>query len=273
MSFYVTLPSNSSMEFYPNNTLTNFTTQLKVPLKFNCEFEVALVEITFSHGWIVELGNLHFESKNDDLPSVEIPIFHNDGERLTDFISNINDRLHDTLLKKIFWLDHNKLDMENLSKENFIKDYRNKKMLPEIIIEKEKLLLKEPEKTNLVFDKPFLDLFGVQNNISENNFDAIDLLKFDKNLFLINTLYVYSDIIKYQFVGDTLAPLLRTVHVPNNFHIVNNITFDSPHYIPLSNLNINSINISIRDDTGASIHFLKGKTIVKLHFRPMRYGF
>ena len=60
MSFYVTLPSNSSMEFYPDNVITNFTTQLKIPIKFDVPYEVALVEISFNQSWKKKLGLLNF---------------------------------------------------------------------------------------------------------------------------------------------------------------------------------------------------------------------
>ena len=46
-SFYVTLPSNSSMNYYPNNTLTHYTTKLKLPLELNTKYEVALTEIIY----------------------------------------------------------------------------------------------------------------------------------------------------------------------------------------------------------------------------------
>jgi hypothetical protein len=57
MSFYVTLPSNSSKEFYPENTLTNFTTKLQPPFYLNQTYEVGIVEITFPYNWF----NQNFE--------------------------------------------------------------------------------------------------------------------------------------------------------------------------------------------------------------------
>ena len=51
MSFYVTLPSNSSMDLYPDNTMTEFTILLKEPIKLDCQYEVALVELTYKHFW------------------------------------------------------------------------------------------------------------------------------------------------------------------------------------------------------------------------------
>src|SRR5687767_3039853 len=45
--FYVTLPSNSSMEYFPENTLSNFTVLLNRHLEFNEQWEVGLTELHF----------------------------------------------------------------------------------------------------------------------------------------------------------------------------------------------------------------------------------
>ena len=58
MSFYVTLPSNSSTQ--SSNTQANFTTYLNNPLILNSKFEVALSEICFSGGFNVKLGSFKF---------------------------------------------------------------------------------------------------------------------------------------------------------------------------------------------------------------------
>lgn len=49
--FFVTLPSNSSRSFYPNNTIANFTTKLPKPFQLNEPYEVGLIEIQFPKTW------------------------------------------------------------------------------------------------------------------------------------------------------------------------------------------------------------------------------
>ena len=46
---YVVVPSNSSMEYYPDNTLANFKVKLGKPLVFDGPYEVALVELIYPH--------------------------------------------------------------------------------------------------------------------------------------------------------------------------------------------------------------------------------
>src|SRR5688572_11670091 len=49
--FYLTLPSNSSMLYYPNNTLTHYTTRLANAISLTGDWEVGLVEIQYQHSW------------------------------------------------------------------------------------------------------------------------------------------------------------------------------------------------------------------------------
>ena len=49
--FYLTLPSNSSAEYYPNNTVTQFNTRLHRSFNLVGEWEVGMTEIMFPHSW------------------------------------------------------------------------------------------------------------------------------------------------------------------------------------------------------------------------------
>jgi hypothetical protein len=87
----------------------------------------------------------------------------------------------------------------------------------------------------------------------------------------IHTLFVYSDIVQFQNVGDTFAPLLRTIPISGTNEAFKPIhyIYNTPQYIPVSRSNIDSIEIDIKDDLGNKIPFTsEGKVIVKLHFRP-----
>jgi hypothetical protein len=52
MSFYITLPSNSSFEYYPENTLNNYTTKLHSTLRLEGNYEVGLDEMSYPQNWI-----------------------------------------------------------------------------------------------------------------------------------------------------------------------------------------------------------------------------
>lgn len=49
--FYLTLPSNSSMNYFPSNTLTHYTTKLPKITVLHGVWEIGLAEIQYPHSW------------------------------------------------------------------------------------------------------------------------------------------------------------------------------------------------------------------------------
>ena len=83
--FYLTLPSNSSMNTFPENTKTKFTTLLPNNLILSGDYEVALANITFPSDIEVDLGKLVFKNFNcaiqnqlqvDKVPKTESQSLH-----------------------------------------------------------------------------------------------------------------------------------------------------------------------------------------------------
>ena len=53
----VVLPSNASLQYFPHNTLTNYTVQLAQEIKLPPgEWEVGLSEISFNKSWYNVMG-------------------------------------------------------------------------------------------------------------------------------------------------------------------------------------------------------------------------
>lgn len=77
--FYITLPSNSSMNIYPNNKQSSYTTKLRENINFTSPHEVALVEINYAPTIKTDIGAIEirdyfkniYEVKNN---TIEIPI-------------------------------------------------------------------------------------------------------------------------------------------------------------------------------------------------------
>jgi hypothetical protein len=49
--FFVTLPSDSSAQYYPNNTVARFVAKLPETIRLQGQYEMALVEIIYPHNW------------------------------------------------------------------------------------------------------------------------------------------------------------------------------------------------------------------------------
>jgi CBS domain-containing protein len=83
----------------------------------------------------------------------------------------------------------------------------------------------------------------------------------------ISSLYVYTDILEPVAVGDTEAQLLRVVDVKGRNGETVHKTFDHLHYVPIQKKRFDTIEVDIRDDTGAPISFETGRLIATLHIR------
>lgn len=282
MSFYVTLPSNSSSDLF-NNTISNFTTKLHIPIELNRAYEVALVEFSYDHYWKINIGKLYYHHSDNII--FDIDIDHRDGDSIEKLFVSINHQLN----LKIMEYELNKyrgkfpkstLD-ENEVHSNFLKLFSKSHELsrtnefPFILFDKNHHHIE----INTIFKNDLLQFEGLVENIFglksflNSTYTPIKIdQKYDNGVFLINNIYIYSDIIKYQYIGDTLAPLLRTINIPSKLS-TESVIYDSPHYIPVNKSSISTINIKITDELGNNIRFERGKTILKLHFRPINHGF
>ena len=72
----------------------------------------------------------------------------------------------------------------------------------------------------------------------------------------VHSMFLYSNIIEHHIVGDTRAPLLRIVNVEGTPGETITKLYDSPHYIPIKQTLIGTIEMDIRDDTGRAIPFV-----------------
>ena len=89
MSFYVTLPSNSSRDVFPNNTMTKFSTKLKNAIRLEGSYEVALVELMYPVSWKYRLDGAIIVKYNDITVSCEIKFYA--YETLSELVAGINE--------------------------------------------------------------------------------------------------------------------------------------------------------------------------------------
>ena len=80
-------------------------------------------------------------------------------------------------------------------------------------------------------------------------------------------MYIYTDVVKYQTVGDMTTPLLAVIPVKDIDKQPAYWACQPPYYIPLSKSDFDTIRIRICTDTGKPFPLRKGKTICRLHFR------
>jgi hypothetical protein len=85
----------------------------------------------------------------------------------------------------------------------------------------------------------------------------------------LNTLFVYSNVVAPQLVGNVEAPLLRSFDLPHKAEFGHQVTvnFEDSNYIPVAAHDFESIVVGIKNESGDSVDFKFGSSRLKLHFR------
>jgi hypothetical protein len=96
-----------------------------------------------------------------------------------------------------------------------------------------------------------------------------ETLVLDKILDPLKKIKIIPDLIQYQYVGNTRAPLLRTAVVePTLDDKIIWINFDRPHYVDVKENLISKIKIVIKHEYDDEIAFDYSSVTLKLHFIP-----
>ena len=184
-SFYLTLPSNSSLREYPENTLTSYKVKLPHNIVLEGEWEAGLVEIHYPHRWYNCLAS-------EDKGGIQ---YTGDGGHT--------------------WKT---LDLT----DGYFGDIKSvlKLIVPQEM--RDKVLFSFNEITQKVYvevtERPIgVRMFGtLANMLGFNEWQVILVAAKGKrpvDMDMIHNLYVYCDIIEHQIFGDVRAPFLRVIPV------------------------------------------------------------
>ena len=291
--FYITLPSNVKSDF-DTNTVANYKTKLATNLKLEGEWRVGLASISYSHAWSVDAdtASFHIEHfywkesfKHDVFQDDSFKLDLNKFEDVISIINILNSKIEDyekekkTIPLPRFNIDgltrrveikptfeNNTIVMPKMS-ENLCKVLGfNTEALYNFIDEKHKFYRNEWSSLSIKEQWKAFDTFKHKEpNPSEFSYLAENPYSLSPTF---RTLYIYCDLVKHNFVGDSFTQLIRIVEVPtkSKFRDQISINYINIHYMPLQVKEFDSIEIHIKDDLGKTIPFLLGRTIITLHF-------
>jgi len=246
------------MHYYPDNTITHYTTRLENALTLSGDWEVGLVEIQYQHTWynleLMEGRVLYYHSFEREGQTkllqdmVQVPAGY--YETVPDVIQVINDQMKESA--------------ENLAIDQFAElKYSNKT---------NRLTVDLGRHTSITFTPAMRYMLGISHLRHPLRNSTSDTIQWTsaKSCDIhrgFTSMYVYCDVLEHVSVGDTKAPLLRIVQVCGKSGERVQAVYDKPIYVPLQKKNFDSIEIDIRNDIGKPIPFENGKVIVTLHFR------
>ena len=307
MSFYVTLPSNASVETYTSNTQSEFITILNPSIILKTNYEVALVELIMGDSFYNNIGTIilknpywkHFLNKKNvgneyrkEFIFIDVNIHPNDSYE--SFFENLSDSINQTFIKEEYICRYNYY-LKILNKQTFViidslikyelpvREYDSKDRTIEVIKEIEQFLrinkyifkivlydknnkIKVTNPTSIEFYGPILEIFNFKRGQYIGDF-LKNINQF--NLSVNSNIFVYTDIIYDQFVGNDMKPLLKIITLTNNN---NSYIINQPQYYPVNKTILETIKIKLEYQNNQNIKFFSkfNKVIVKLHFKKIK---
>lgn len=271
MSFFLTLPSTSSMDIFPQNTTSSFTTVLQSPLRLEGSWQVALTSFSYRLNISMYLGCTKIYKLDTTVcPNCwkyldKIDFFAYEGEKYSELVSRMSKKFQEFRdptqpeLSDIF---------ELISQENKLM-FKTDKFRPYMVIFDGRIadILNLIDQSKIVNDERLLGKYQYKTNDTISIDYHPDVLVNHNEFF-----FFYTDIITDQYVGDIRSKLLETMAIEGVREKSVTIVNSNPNYVDVAYTEIPTINITIKNSLGENIRFNHfSRVIVKLHFRPKRY--
>jgi hypothetical protein len=270
----MTLPSNSSMNYYPDNVLANYITKLPQLFDLSGEWEVGLSEIQFPISWYnVDSDECRMALVSHGLQEykdISPPAGH--YENPDELVKQINISIAEVEKKPSVRFSYNdiskKISVKFLDELKYSTSIKMTKSLAELLGFEWTVMREFTEEfANLDTDKQFAeDKAGMLEMTPLGKIAYTGSLVCDLQRGF-HSLFVYCDIAEHVVVGDVKVPLLRTVNISGKEGVMISKIYQTVQYVPIQRKQFDTIEIDIRDDTGRRVPFQRGKVIVTLHFR------
>jgi hypothetical protein len=257
--FYVVLPSDSSIEFFPNNTVAHYKTKLSQSICSTGNYEVALVEIIYPINYHNFVARKQLIVQRTIRTKPNGPAFK--WELKSGYFKN--EEVFVDYLNKELTAEYQKI-YNGTFDTLFNYDKSNKELR---FLLKGELTIKGTNAKQSVNHGPYKA--GFNRAISEHLGIGFNENNEDNGTFELGCpmMYIYSDIITPYSVGNFTTPLLRVVVPKGERDEIVSERFINPYYVPVGRRAFDEIEININDGQGHPISFTGGKSLVVLHFR------
>ena len=260
-SFTIELVSNASLQLFPNNTLSSFTNFLPEQVILDRQWEVAISEISYPSMY-QNVTEGKFMSYDEKLSKTTEAYYLEPG-----LYSSIPDIVE---------------AMNTLIQER--NNHRDTRITIKIsrVTQKVKVYLANEESNLAIFGTDLGHIFGgdVRNGsgiLTSGKCPHEPTFAYD--IVRIHSLMIYTDIVEYNIVGDTKAPLLRCFpfistlksgDIITTEQYINYQTFSNLQFRRLLKNLFHSIHIDLRDMSGERIPFVSvGISQLALMFRKV----
>ncbi|CAB4024440.1 Hypothetical predicted protein [Paramuricea clavata] len=241
--FYLTLLSNSSMAYFQNSTVANFRVKLAETIVLPGQWEVALTELYYPHTWSTLKRGVQqtFLYKIGSSPYQTVVL----KETQYSSIEQLTKALNVGMSK------------ETQTKVKFSYNRSSRKVSVDV-----------KHDTTMWFTGELATVLGfAQDTLIEMKTSSPYPADINGGF---SSMYVYTDIVDVQFVGDVKVPLLRIVNIEGEYGNTVHASFRNLQYVPVKVNSFETIEVNIKNDQNENVSFEFGKSIATLHFRQKR---
>jgi hypothetical protein len=273
-----------SNEKTAGNEIADFNCRLPHRLVFDTPWEVALISVTYPHRWRTtgtkteQFIEVKGKNENVEFRSVFTRGMYEDAESIMQQLKKSLQTTTETSYDKSFLDVFENADegaaftaahvappqqpgLEDISAFlSFCYDNEKKRFVYEPSTEYVKETIISPQLNHML---GFWTIGGAQK-LEDQRVVAASPIDLSGS---IDTLFIYTDIIKPQIVGSVCAPLLRACSTHGKHGEMIEESFVRPQYIDLLCKEIGEIRIQIRTDSGSFVDFAYGTVRCVLHFR------
>ena len=221
----MTLLSDSSMNMFPSNIQSEFTVKLDHPIEIDEEsWEVALADIATPSEVlnITEDNNFFFLAFPD-----QHSLYTKFGvENITEMCSNDNGDCYKLKLKiptgnymsPEYLVEEMQASIDKFEKGILKHVNAYVSITYDALSQRLKVSAQNERQVRIIFPNQFTQILGLDPTmIGKPIGNEENMFKFNVNLHHnFRSLYVYSDIASFTFIGDTVAPLLRIMPFSHN---------------------------------------------------------
>ena len=242
--FYITLPSNTSADSFPNNTTSDYMTKLTRRIELNGEWEAALHSISYVKWNTLKLNgeSIHYVINGTKKTGSSLKDYYT---TLKEYIADVNASIPEEDKEKITFTIHT--GKVTITLESGY----------EIHLRKEQAIIVG----FLTFDDS--DIVKKITTTETGNHEA--------NLHRETNIYVYCDIVHPQTVGNQTVPLLDIVWDEGKEKRETTYFTKNLHYVPVRIKSFEEVKVLLRSSTNERISFERGHTSITLHFRQKSY--
>ena len=263
-TFYLTLPSNSSMKHYPHNKNTHYHTRLPQDIRLEGEYEVGLSEIMFSNNFFnVQEDECWMKVRNGKwdraIPKLTVKAGRYNEPR--EFIENLNSLVESNTTSKSFQSDGAGVVFYYFPYSKRVGVTVKSGALLQLS-KTLKSILNIEDNADAAPNGQFLEVYHGPKDIKSEG--AVTLHRG------LDSVYVYCDLIEPRIVGDVFAPLLRTIPSTTLGSDIVHFIYQKPVFVKAAKQTFQSCEILLVQDTGQELSLDGGKTVVTLQFRKRR---